>query len=118
MGLTVPAEWGGAGGGLSDLAEACEAVGSVCASTGMTFLMHAVAAATIAGGGGERAGELLRRMAAGALGTLAFSERGTGAHFYSPELRAEAVDGGWRISGRKSFVTSGGHAEIYLILVQ
>ena len=53
-----------------------------------------------------------------ALGTLAFSERGTGAHFYAPELRAERENGGVRISGRKSFVTSGGHADVYLVLVQ
>ncbi len=58
-------------------------------------------------------------MASGdALGTLAFSERGTGAHFYAPELRAERRDGGVVVSGRKSFVTSGGHAEVMLVLVQ
>jgi alkylation response protein AidB-like acyl-CoA dehydrogenase len=98
--------------------EACEAVGAACASSGMVFLMHNVTAATIAAGGGERAGELLRAMAAGdALGSLAFSERGTGAHFYAPELQAERVDGAVRIAGRKSFVTSGGHAQVYLVLV-
>lgn len=117
MGLLVPQEQGGAGAGLVDLAYLCEQVGSACASSGMVFLMHCVAAATVAGGGGERAAELLPRMADGALGTLAFSERGTGAHFYAPELRAERGDGGLRISGRKSFVTSGGEAEVYLLLV-
>ena len=120
LGLSVPAEHGGAGGGLSALGEACEAVGGACASTGMTYLMHLVTAATVAGGGGERAGELLGAFASGeALGTLAFSERGTGAHFYAPELRAEpAGEGRVRISGRKSFVTSGGEADVYLVLVQ
>jgi alkylation response protein AidB-like acyl-CoA dehydrogenase len=81
--------------------------------------MHSVTAATIAAGGGERAGEFLEEMAAGrTLGTLAFSERGTGAHFYAPELSAERENGGFRIRGRKSFVTSGGHAGLYLVLVQ
>jgi isovaleryl-CoA dehydrogenase len=117
LGLAVPPEHGGAGGGLGVLAAACEALGAACASTAMVFLMHSVAAATVTGGGGERADELLEAMAAGALGTLAFSERGTGAHFYSPELRAERVDGRLRVSGRKSFVTSGGHAAVYLVLV-
>jgi alkylation response protein AidB-like acyl-CoA dehydrogenase len=119
LGLLVPSEHGGAGCGLAELAEACEIVGAAGGSTGMVFLMHAVTTATIAGGGGEGAAELLRRMATGeALGTLAFSERGTGAHFYSPELRAERRDGAVRISGRKSFVTSGGHADVMLVLVQ
>jgi isovaleryl-CoA dehydrogenase len=118
LGLMVPEAYGGAGGGLAALVDACEAVGAACASSGMVFLMHSVAAATVAGGGGERAGEYLEAMAAGRmLGTLAFSERGTGAHFYAPELAAERHDGGVRISGRKSFVTSGGHADLYLVLV-
>lgn len=120
LGLATPAEDGGAGAGLSELAAACEAVGGACASSGMTFLMHTVTAATVAGGGGERAGELLGSLASGErLGTLAFSERGTGAHFYAPELRVEPVGGGRvRICGRKSFVTSGGEADVYLVLVQ
>jgi alkylation response protein AidB-like acyl-CoA dehydrogenase len=119
LGLLVPVEHGGAGGGLVALAEACEIVGTACASTGMVFLMHSVAAATVAGGGGPRAGELLERLATGAaVGTLAFSERGTGAHFYNPELCAERRDGALRVSGRKSFVTSGGHADVMLVLLQ
>ena len=82
LGLLVPTEHGGSGGGLTALAEACEVVGAAGASTGMVFLMHAVTAATVAGGGGARAAELLGAMASGeAIGTLAFSERGTGAHF-------------------------------------
>jgi alkylation response protein AidB-like acyl-CoA dehydrogenase len=83
----------------------------------MVLLMHSVTAATVAAGGGARAATALTEMAAGTLGTLAFSERGTGAHFYAPELRAVRSNGGVRISGRKSFVTSGGHAGLYLVLV-
>jgi isovaleryl-CoA dehydrogenase len=119
LGLLVPTEHGGSGGGLTALAEACEVVGAAGASTGMVFLMHAVTAATVAGGGGARAAELLGAMASGeTIGTLAFSERGTGAHFYNPELRAERRDGAIRVSGRKSFVTSGGQADVMLVLVQ
>ncbi|HEY5196614.1 MAG TPA: acyl-CoA dehydrogenase family protein [Solirubrobacteraceae bacterium] len=119
LGLLVPEVFGGAGAGIAELVGACEALGSACASSGMVFLMHSVTAATIAVGGGERAGEYLEAMATGAkLGTLAFSERGTGAHFYAPELTAESEGSGIRIRGRKSFVTSGGHADIYLVLVR
>jgi isovaleryl-CoA dehydrogenase len=85
----------------------------------MVFLMHSVTAATVVGGGGESAAELLEGMASGeVLGTLAFSERGTGARFYAPELRAERRDGSVRVSGRKAFVTSGGHADAMLVLLQ
>ena len=119
LGLLVPEASGGTGAGLTELVAACEAVGGACASSAMVFLMHSVTAATIAAGGGERAEAYLEAMAAGRrLGTLAFSERGTGAHFYAPELTAEPVAGGVRIRGRKSFVTSGGHADVYLVLVR
>jgi isovaleryl-CoA dehydrogenase len=116
LGLVVPNDHGGAGGGLTALAEACETLGSACASTAMVFLMHSVTAATVAAGGG-RASAALAAMADGTIGTLAFSERGTGAHFYAPELRAVRSNGGVRISGRKSFVTSGGRAGLYLVMV-
>jgi len=80
LGLVVPGDHSGAGGGLAALAEVCEIVGAACASTGVVFLMHEVTAATIAVGGGARAAEVLPRMASGeTIGTLAFSERGTGA---------------------------------------
>jgi alkylation response protein AidB-like acyl-CoA dehydrogenase len=119
LGLLVPVEHGGGGGTLSDLAEACETLGAACASTAMTFLMHSVTAATIAGGGGARAAEILGELASGAkIGTLAFSERGTGAHFYAPELKAKRDGAGVTITGRKSFVTAGGHADVYVVLVQ
>jgi isovaleryl-CoA dehydrogenase len=119
LGLMVPEALGGSGGGLGSLAEACATLGTECASSAMVFLMHSVTAATVAAGGGEQAGEVLSSMARGdVLGTLAFSERGTGAHFYAPELRAERVDGSVRVSGRKSFVTSGGEADVLLLLVQ
>jgi len=119
LGLLVPEASGGAGGGLSELVDACEVVGAACASSGMVFLMHSVTAATIAAGGGDSASEYLEKMAAGQLlGTLAFSERGTGAHFYAPELTSQRQNGSVRISGRKSFVTSGGHAGLYLVLVR
>jgi isovaleryl-CoA dehydrogenase len=119
LGLLVPLEQGGVGAGLVALADLCETVGGACASTGMVFLMHSVTAATVAGGGGESAAPLLEAMASGeVLGTLAFSERGTGAHFYAPELRAERRDGSVHVSGRKAFVTSGSHAGVMLVLLQ
>ena len=118
FGLLIGPDHDGAGGGLTALAEACETIGGACASTGMAFLMHSVAAATVAGGSGPAAPALLERLGRDALGTLAFSERGTGAHFYAPELAVERHDGGLRLSGRKSFVTSGGHADVMLVLVQ
>jgi alkylation response protein AidB-like acyl-CoA dehydrogenase len=81
--------------------------------------MHSCGAALIASKANAEQGERWLRPAATGTGlaTLAFSERGTGAHFYAPELTAEKRNGGFAVSGRKSFVTNGGHAAVYPILV-
>jgi isovaleryl-CoA dehydrogenase len=42
----------------------------------------------------------------------------TGAHFYNPEIAAVRNNGAFTLSGRKSFVTSGGHAHLYPLLVK
>jgi isovaleryl-CoA dehydrogenase len=119
LGLLAGSKQDGADGDLRSLAAACEAVGEACASTGMVYLMHLVTTAAVRQGGGPAAGALLPALARGELiGTLAFSERGTGAHFYAPELRAVRSNGTVRINGRKSFVTSAGHADVMLVLLQ
>ncbi|MFN2388440.1 MAG: acyl-CoA dehydrogenase family protein [Actinomycetota bacterium] len=118
LGLVVPGSLGGAGGGLVALSLACETLGSACASTAMVYLMHSVTAATVAAGGGVRAADVAAALSTGSVGTLAFSERGTGAHFYAPELKVHRTNGSVQVSGTKSFVTSGGQADLYLLLVQ
>jgi isovaleryl-CoA dehydrogenase len=120
LGLLVPAAYGGRGGTLTDLALVCEELGRGCASTAMCFLMHGCGSALIAAAAtADQADRWLRPAATGdALATLAFSERVTGAHFYQPDIRVAAVDGAFRLSGRKSFVTSGGYARLYPMLVQ
>lgn len=119
MGTLVPDASGGLGGTLTDLAQACESLGWGCASTAMCFLMHACGTAVIgAKATDEQAAAWLKPAAKGkAIATLAFSERGTGAHFYAPEISATTKNGSFVLSGRKSFVTSGGHASLYPVLV-
>jgi alkylation response protein AidB-like acyl-CoA dehydrogenase len=80
--------------------------------------MHHVAAAVIAAkatpGQTER---FLIPIAEGKhLTTLALSEPGTGSQFYFPETKLEtSADGRFTVSGKKSFVTNGGHADSYVI---
>lgn len=118
-GILIPEDHGGQGGDLTGLALACEAIGGACASTALCFLMHACGTAVIAAKATpEQAQRWLVPAARGeTLATLAFSERATGAHFYSPEITARRRDGELVLSGRKSFVTSGGHAYLYPVLV-
>ena len=58
----------------------------------------------------------LRAAADGAhLSTLAWTERGSRSHFWAPVSQAVAEDGAVAVSADKSFVTSAGHADGYVV---
>jgi alkylation response protein AidB-like acyl-CoA dehydrogenase len=58
----------------------------------------------------------LQEIAAGRhLSTLAFSEAGSRSHFWSPISRARAHGSGVLLTAKKSFVTSAGHAQTYVV---
>jgi len=117
LGLMLPVDVGGASLGPRAFAGVVAALAEVDASVAMVFLMHTVASVTIAAAPRTAALEdVLRAMAGGRhLSTLAFSEAGSRSHFWAPISRAESLDGnGARLSARKSFVTSAGHAQSYV----
>src|SRR5204862_2243105 len=112
LGLTLPASVGGLDGTPADFFSATRSVASRCASSAMVYLMHVCAAAVTQAGtpGGDSAD--LRTMADGTnLSTLAFSKRGSRSHFWAPvsQLAGEAL------VAQKSFVTSAGHADSYVV---
>jgi len=120
-GLVVPARHGGMGHGLLGLALVCDELGRACSSTSMCFGMHSVGAAVLAAKATpEQVDRYLGPINEGRhLTTLALSEPGTGVHFYFPECQCRAEpDGSLVLSGTKSFVTNGGHADSYVVSVQ
>ena len=117
LGLMLPANLGGASLGPRAFADVVATLAEVDASVAMVFLMHTLASVTIAAAPRTAPLEkVLRAMASGRhLSTLAFSEAGSRSHFWAPVSRAESVNGsGARLSARKSFVTSAGHARSYV----
>lgn len=116
-GLTVPEHAGGLGHGLVALARVCEVLARECASSAMCFGMHAVGSAVLAAKATPTQTErYLVPIAAGEhLTTLTLSEPGTGAHFWMPQTALGRVDDGFVVTGRKAFVTNGGHADSYVV---
>lgn len=113
LGLTVPTALGGLGFGPSAFAEVTAILAERCASTAMIFTMHVSATAVITAAG--RA-DLLSEIAEGKhLTTLAFSEKGSRSHFWAPVSKARAADGGVLLSAEKSWVTSAGQAQSYVV---
>ncbi len=118
-GLLVPKEYGGMGLGLEEHTQTVLAFASQCATTGLCYMMHNVATMCIvAHGSQEMKNEYLPKIANGELLlALAFSETGTGTHFYNPEITVtKNDDNALKMNGQKSFVTSALHADFYLVL--
>jgi alkylation response protein AidB-like acyl-CoA dehydrogenase len=116
LGLTVPIAHGGRGQGLRTAVAVIDALAQRCPSTAMVYLMHLCGVACYAAAP-DKTSALLQAAAAGRhLSTLAFSERGSRGHFWAPVSRAsESGNGAVRISAQKSFVTSAGHADGYVV---
>lgn len=115
LGLTVPAQYGGMGQGMRTAVAALDAVGQRCASTGMVYLMHLCGVACYAAQP-EGVEDALRSAAVGThLSTLAWSEKGSRSHFWAPLSQARAAGDGVTVSADKSWVTSAGHADGYVI---
>ena len=116
LGLNLPASVGGLGEGPGAFLQVTRALAQQCSSSAMVYLMHACAAqVTLAGtAGGES--DVLRGMADGSrLGTLAFSERGSRSHFWAPVSQVEGAGDDARLRAAKSFVTSAGHVQTYIV---
>jgi alkylation response protein AidB-like acyl-CoA dehydrogenase len=117
FGLTVPVALGGAGAGPLDFAGVAGVLGEHCASSAMIYLMHICGLQIIAAAASFPEREAVLRAAAAGhhLSTLAFSERGSRSHFWAPVSQAERSGGTYRLSAEKSFVTSAGHADSYVV---
>jgi len=116
LGLPVPGDAGGLGGGPDDFVDVISSLAAVCGSTAMVYLMHISALMSAAAAPPAGRPELVAQMAGGEkLGTLAFSEPGSRSHFWAPVSQAQTVNGGTQVKARKSWVTSAGHADVYLV---
>jgi alkylation response protein AidB-like acyl-CoA dehydrogenase len=117
LGLLVPTEFGGAGGGIPELAQVVERMAQACASTAMVTLMHYCGTAVIVAQGSTALKQrLLPAIAAGEhLTTLAFSEAGSGGHFYMPVSEVSRTGSGLSLTAQKTFVTSAGEADSYVV---
>ena len=116
MGLLVPKEYGGLGGGNFEHTQVCYALAQYCATTALCYMMHNTSVAGLcASGSDELKQEFLPKVAKGEIAfALAFSESGSGTHFGEPDITEELSGEDRILKGRKSFVTSAQNADYYL----
>lgn len=119
LGLMLPTDSGGSGLGPRTFAAVVAALAEADASVAMVYVMHVTGAASIAAARPSAARALapiLEEIAAGRhLSTLAFSEAGSRSHFWAPMSRARRNGNGVYITAKKSWVTSAGHAQSYVV---
>jgi len=117
LALMLPGAAGGPGLGPRSFAAVTATLAEADASVAMVYLMHMAATATIAAArAGAGVAPTLQEIAAGRhLTTLAFSEAGSRSHFWAPISRAKKNGAGVELTAKKSWVTSAGHAQSYVV---
>lgn len=118
LGITTPVAWGGLGLDYVCYVLAIEAVARASAAVAVSMVVHhSLVSEVIAHAGRARQrDEWLRAMAAGdALGAFALSEPDAGTDAANQQTRAERIDGGYRIVGRKVWVANADAASVALV---
>lgn len=117
MALNAPRSAGGHGMGMEALVSVSRVLARENPSAALCFAMHCVGTAVIAAKATPEQHTLfLEPIAAGDhITSLALSEPGTGANLYLPEARVRQEGEEYVVTGVKSFVTSGSHADSYVM---
>ena len=117
-GITVEEEYGGLGLGYLEHVVACEEVSRASASVGLSYGAHSNLCVNQIRrwGSPEQKVKYLPKLVSGEhVGSLAMSEAGAGSDVVSMKLRADKVDGGWRLNGTKFWITNAAYADTLVV---
>ena len=117
-GITVPEEDGGLGLGYLEHVIACEEVSRASASIGLSYGAHSNLCVNQIRrwANDEQKARYLPKLISGEhVGSLAMSEAGAGSDVVSMKLRAEAVDGGYKLNGTKFWITNAAYADTLVV---
>jgi alkylation response protein AidB-like acyl-CoA dehydrogenase len=117
MGIEVPEELGGTGASFFTAALVVEELSRVDASVGVFVDVQntLVNNAFLRWGSADLKARYLPQLCAEKVGAYALSEAGSGSDAFALATRAVKADGGFRVTGRKLWITNGGEAEIFII---
>jgi len=117
MGIEVPEELGGAGGTFFDAVLAIEAISTVDPAVAVLVDVHntLVVNALRRWASPAQRQQWLPRLAADAVGAYALSEAGSGSDAFALQTRAEAVAGGYRLNGRKLWISNAREAGLFVV---
>jgi alkylation response protein AidB-like acyl-CoA dehydrogenase len=111
LGMLVPEEWGGIGMTTVGFVAAMEQLGHADQSVAAAWQAHVTIGSMplFLFGNDEQRERWLRPLAEGrVLGAFGLTEPGAGSDARGIATRATKVDGGWNITGRKTFISNAG----------
>lgn len=119
LGLPIPEAYGGRGESLSVTIAAMEGLGYGCEDNGLLFAMNAsmwtVSIPILLYGNEDQKRQFLPGLCDGTLvGANGASEVGAGSDIFSMTTRAERRGDRWVLNGRKTWVTSGPVADLFV----
>ncbi len=117
MGIEVPEELGGAGGTFFDAVLAIEALARVDPAVAVLVDVHntLVINAMRRWGTAEQQQAWLPRLATKTAGAYALSEAGSGSDAFALQTRAEATPDGYRLNGRKLWISNAREAGLFMV---
>lgn len=120
FGLWIPEEYGGIGPDMVTPLLISDVIARVSPSFALIFSNCGDAVTPIVNfGSDEQKRRLLPGIAAGTtIPCFALTEPGSGSDAASISTQAEEVDGGYRISGRKMWITNGGVGDVFTVFAK
>ncbi len=117
MGIEVPEIYGGAGGSFFNAIQAVEELSRVDAAAAVVIDVQntLVNNAILRWGTEDQKRQVLPRLTGGTVGAYALSESGSGSDAFALATRARACEGGFKLTGRKLWITNAAEAGIFII---
>ena len=117
MGIEVPEALSGAGGNFFDAILAIEAISTVDPAVAVLADVHNTLVVNALRRWGNEAQQQrwLPRLATDTVGAYALSEAGAGSDAFALQTRAEAISGGYRLSGRKLWISNAREAGLFIV---
>jgi alkylation response protein AidB-like acyl-CoA dehydrogenase len=117
MAIEIPETHGGAGASFFHSVLAVEALSRVDASLAVLVDVQntLVINAFLRWGSEDVKRRYLPRLASSTVGAYALSEAGSGSDAFALTSRAVPADGGYRLTGRKLWITNGNEADLFIV---
>lgn len=117
MGIEIPEHLGGAGGTFFDATLAIEAISAVDPAVAVLIDVHnTLVVNAIRRWASDAQIEMwLPKLARGTAGAYALSEAGSGSDAFALQTRAERVNGGYRLNGRKLWISNAREAGLFIV---